>query len=136
MKKVQGILSIIVLLLLPVWLLLNIVLAVFSLRQPPEPGEFSAMHNASTELSALLTLLLSIVMLILYIFLRKGKFGAWLTILLLLFLQILVLAVSDLAELIFQISPGNALSVNHELIPVLLMVFLLFSRRNLLQVQA
>lgn len=109
---------------------LNLVLAYRSLTAPMDSSEFAALRNMSLGIMAFLVVVLSLLAFLAGALMLRSKRWAYIVALLTTVLIIPVLAVSDLNELQFELIAGAPLSVNHELVPVLLLVLLLFCWRK------
>lgn len=116
--------------LLPLWTLHLLVCGMLTLFTPRSNSEFAAYGNAFKTTIALLLVVLSCVLLIVFVRFLRRKTKSVLPAFLLVVCAILLLAISDLPEWIFEISPGAALSLNHEILPVILLVLFIYTREQ------
>jgi len=105
----------------------NIILGSIALTYPLDSSEFGALRNFALTLYDFLIIIFSVLTLISGVFLLKVKRWAYITSIIYITLLIFLLAFSDLKEIVFDLSPGAALSLNHEIFPVLVLIILVLS---------
>ena len=110
--------------------LLNIVLAYFSLVAPADSSEFGALRNFSIALVDFMIIFFCLILIFSGLFLLKQKRWAYVLSIIFLVLLMLLLGGSDLKELVFELSPGAALSLNHEILPAVILILLLLSFKS------
>ena len=116
--------------LLYVFILLNIILSGISLAIPDSGGDFAALSNFVTGLTAALAGGISLILLILSIFLFKQKRWAYITSIILILLLLPILAISDLTGLGFTFIPGSPISLTKEILPLAVVLLFIIGRKD------
>lgn len=110
--------------------LLNLGLSYKSLNAPMDTSEFAGIRNFTLSVAAMLIILLSLVSIVSGLFMLKLKRWSLFLSFICIALIIPILAISDLKELVSEFSPGAPVSWNHEILPGVMLVLLLFSWRD------
>ncbi|MBK6525669.1 MAG: hypothetical protein IPG07_09010 [Crocinitomicaceae bacterium] len=116
--------------LILVFALLNLILSYRAMHAPLDRSEFGALHNLGVLISLMLVLALTLLSILGGLFMLKLKRWALFLSFICIALIIPVLAVSNLEEVIFELSPGAPLSLNHEILPGIMLFMLLFSWKD------
>jgi hypothetical protein len=130
MQTKPKLLTVLAVLLQVVFALTSIFLAYRHLNTPPEPGEFSAIKNASVQIGGLLAMLLNVLLLAFAFAVFRRKRWAYITSIILIVLSMLVLGAGTINALIFELSPGSPLSVTSEILPSLVLLLLILSFKD------
>ncbi len=108
----------------------NIVLAYYSLIAPLDKSEFAALHNFAIGIYAILIALFSVIILFSAVFMIKQKRWAYFLSIIFTILTIPVLEVSNLKEIAFNLSLGSNISLNKEILPIIILILLLLCRKD------
>jgi hypothetical protein len=110
--------------------LLNLTLSYNALQEPLDTSEFGALRNFALTFALLLIVALTLVSVVSALFMLKLKRWALFVTFICIALIIPFLAGSNLKDVVFELSPGAALSLNHEILPSIILVMLLFSWKD------
>ena len=113
----------------------NIILVYISLTEPVSSSEFAALHNVAMGLYATIVGVLSALLIIFSIFLLKQKRWAFFLSIIFTAFLIAVLAVSDLKEIGFNLTPGAGISITKEVWPIAILLLLILGRKDFRKVQ-
>ncbi len=110
--------------------LLNLILAYKSFGEPMDSSEFGAMRNFALSLALFLIVSLTLISIFSSLFMLKLKRWALFVTFICISLIIPFLAFSDFKEIVFELSPGAPVSLNHEILPAIILILLLFSWKD------